>query len=181
MAQAPPLFQTLPPPTSVLDKTPMPHPLQRSWTLWFDEQRGAAKDGGDYLSTLTKLGEFKSVEGFWHCIDHVVLPSKLPLGANYHCFQTGVVPMWEDEHNKNGGKWVITFRKGLGASIFDPVWARLLMGIAGERLSKNNFVCGIVVRRMCVSVCVCVCVCVCVYSCRVRVCVCACVCACVCV
>lgn len=128
--------------SAILDKATLQHPLERSWTLWFDEARGAAKDG-DYLSSLDKLGVFSTVEGFWQCIDFVVLPSKLPMFANYHCFQTGISPTWEDPANIHGGKWVITFKGN--PQVFDPVWARVLMGIAGERMSKGGFVCGIVV------------------------------------
>ena len=119
------------------------HPLQRQWTLWFDEPQGHKASKNSFESSLREVGVFSSVEGFWRLLDHVVLPSKMPTHSNYHCFETGVKPMWEDEHNRRGGKWVITFKPG--AHIFDAVWARTLVGIVGERINVNSAVCGIVV------------------------------------
>jgi len=122
------------------------HPLHRTWTLWFDEPRLAkASRAADYESNLKSVGVFKTVESFWRCIDHVLLPSKMPVNSNYHCFVEGVKPMWEDPYNRQGGKWVITLKTK--APIFDVIWARILMGILGERISANGAVCGAVVLK----------------------------------
>ncbi len=52
--------------------------------------------------------------------------------------------MWEDPYNREGGKWVVTLRPKI-AKIFDIVWARIIMGIIGERISAEGNVCGAVV------------------------------------
>lgn len=123
---------------------PLEHPLQHTWVLWFDEppKARAARSVG-FQENLRLVGKFSTVEAFWRCIDHAVLPSKMPLQSNYHCFIDGVQPMWEDPYNRDGGKWVITLHSK--EAIFDVVWARIVMGIIGERLSADGAVCGAVV------------------------------------
>ena len=37
-------------------------------------------------------------------------PSGLDKCANYHFFKEGIFPLWEDEANKQGGKWVLTIK-----------------------------------------------------------------------
>jgi len=32
-------------------------------------------------------------------------------GSNYHLFTDHINPMWEDENNRHGGKWVVVFPK----------------------------------------------------------------------
>lgn len=48
----------------------------------------------DYEAGLAVVGEFDTVEEF----------------CRYHLFKSGIKPMWEDEANANGGKWVLTMK-----------------------------------------------------------------------
>jgi hypothetical protein len=47
-----------------------------------------------------------TVEDFWSHYKHVQPPSRLDLAANYHLFKCDIKPMWEDEQNLGGGRWV---------------------------------------------------------------------------
>ena len=49
--------------------------------------------------------------------------------------------MWEDEANKEGGKWIVRLRKGL-ASRF---WENLILAILGEQFMVGDEICGAVV------------------------------------
>nr|XP_015196006.1 PREDICTED: eukaryotic translation initiation factor 4E type 2-like [Lepisosteus oculatus] len=49
--------------------------------------------------------------------------------------------MWEDEANKNGGKWIIRLRKGL-ASRF---WENIILAMLGEQFMVGEEICGVVV------------------------------------
>ena len=53
--------------------------------------------------------------------------ASLPTGFDYHLFQEGIKPMWEDPNNKAGGKWLIRLKKG----ILNIVWERLIIGVIG--------------------------------------------------
>lgn len=39
-------------------------------------------------------------------------PSKLTIGADFHCFKNKIEPKWEDPICANGGKWTVTFQRG---------------------------------------------------------------------
>ena len=45
-------------------------------------------------------------------------PSKLPMGADFHCFKNKIEPKWEDPICANGGKWTISCGKGKS----DTLW-----------------------------------------------------------
>lgn len=49
--------------------------------------------------------------------------------------------VWQDEANKNGGKWIIRLRKGL-ASRF---WENIILAMLGEQFMVGEEVCGVVV------------------------------------
>ena len=43
---------------------------------------------------------------------HMVKPGELASHSDFHLFKMGIKPMWEDEANKFGGKWIVRLRKG---------------------------------------------------------------------
>lgn len=38
-------------------------------------------------------------------------PSKLAVGADFHCFKYKIEPKWEDPICANGGKWTVIFSR----------------------------------------------------------------------
>lgn len=53
----------------------------------------------------------------------------------------GVKPMWEDEANKNGGRWVIRVNKGFS----NKLWEDLILAMIGEQFECENEIHGIVI------------------------------------
>ena len=43
-------------------------------------------------------------------------------------FQEGIKPMWEDERNKKGGRWLINLDKKQRASCLDNFWLEVVSG-----------------------------------------------------
>ena len=68
-------------------------------------------------------------------------PHELPVGSELHLFREGIRPLWEDEGNKNGGKWVIRIKKGYATKC----WEDLLLAVIGEQFEVLNELCGIVI------------------------------------
>ncbi|CAL1695400.1 unnamed protein product [Somion occarium] len=117
------------------------HPLFSPWTLWFDSPAtkgrnlpqtpmssfpqtplpqtpgGLAVAAQGWMEDIKRVISFDSVEEFWGLYNNIVPPSQLPQKANYYLFKEGIIPAWEDEENKNGGKWSIQLPK----ETFDPV------------------------------------------------------------
>jgi len=83
------------------------HPLQNSWTLWFfkNDRNRCWEDNQRPIIT------FNTVEDFWALYNHIELASKLNAGCDYSLFKEGIKPMWEDDKNKRGGRWLINLDK----------------------------------------------------------------------
>jgi translation initiation factor 4E len=100
-------------------------------------------DTGEYEAGLTVIGEFDTVESFCRYFNWLKPPSKLERNSNYHLFKTGIKPMWEDEANANGGKWVLTMKNN--PALLDRCWSWLAMALVGEELEEGDEICGAVV------------------------------------
>jgi translation initiation factor 4E len=97
----------------------------------------------DYEAGLTVIGEFDTVEEFCRYFNWLKPPSKLERNSNYHLFKSGIKPMWEDEANANGGKWVLTMKNS--PVLLDRCWSWLAMALVGEELEEGDEICGAVV------------------------------------
>ncbi len=83
------------------------------------------------------------MESFCRYFNWLKLPSKLERNSNYHLFKSGIKPMWEDEANANGGKWVLTMKNN--PQLLDRCWSWLAMALVGEDLDEGDEICGAVV------------------------------------
>ncbi|KAJ3548229.1 hypothetical protein NM688_g5324 [Phlebia brevispora] len=120
------------------------HPLYSPWTLWFDSPATKGRNlpqtpmssfpqtplpqtpGGlaaqGWMEDIKRVISFDSVEEFWGLYNNIVPPSQLPQKANYYLFKEGIIPAWEDEANKNGGKWSIQLPKDKNRGQIDKMW-----------------------------------------------------------
>ncbi|KAJ8419541.1 hypothetical protein Cgig2_019812 [Carnegiea gigantea] len=82
-------------------------------------------------------------------------PSKMGVGADFHCFKYKIEPKWEDPVCANGGKWTVTFQRGksdtcwLYTLCFDHIVSvnhlQLLVMIR-EQFDHGDEICGAVVN-----------------------------------
>ncbi|KAJ7067788.1 translation initiation factor eIF 4e-like domain-containing protein [Mycena amicta] len=101
-------------------------------------------ESNDYEAGLTVVGEFSTVEEFCRYFNWLKPPSHLERNSNYHLFKSGIKPMWEDEANANGGKWVLTMKNN--PQLLDRCWNWLAMALVGEELEEGqDLICGAVV------------------------------------
>ncbi|XVE51532.1 hypothetical protein DITRI_Ditri02bG0049500 [Diplodiscus trichospermus] len=117
-----------------------PHPLEHSWTFWFDNPSAKTKNAA-WGSSMGPIYTFATVEQFWGVYNNIRHPSKLALGADFHCFKNKIEPMWEDPVCANGGKWTVTFQKGKS----DTSWLYTLLALIGEQFEYGDEICGAVV------------------------------------
>lgn len=94
-----------------------------------------------YDQNLKRIGSFNSVESFWSLYSYLVRPSELTGYCDYHLFKDGIKPMWEDDANKEGGRWTVRLRKGLASRC----WENLILAILGEQFMVGDEICGAVV------------------------------------
>ena len=114
------------------------HPIKSTWVVWY---RPPTSKYSDYEKSTIPLASFSTVEAFWSVYIHLKRPSALPSVSDYHIFRKGIRPVWEDEENKRGGKWIIRLKKGVA----DRYWEDLLLMIVGDQFAEaGEEVCGAV-------------------------------------
>nr|XP_019940242.1 PREDICTED: eukaryotic translation initiation factor 4E-like [Paralichthys olivaceus] len=94
------------------------HPLQNRWSLWFFKNDKSKT----WQANLRLISKFDTVEDFWALYNHIQLSSNLMSGCDYSLFKDGIEPMWEDERNKRGGRWLMTLTKQMRRLDLDRFW-----------------------------------------------------------
>lgn len=114
------------------------HALKTTWTLFY---RPPTNKYQDYEKSTIQLASIRTAESFWTVYSHLKRPSLLPAVSDYHIFKAGIRPVWEDEANKRGGKWIVRLKKGVA----DRYWEDLLLAIIGDQFAEaGEEVCGAV-------------------------------------
>ncbi|GFY88675.1 eukaryotic translation initiation factor 4E [Actinidia rufa] len=117
------------------------HPLEHSWTFWFDNPSAKSKQA-TWGSSIRPIHTFSTGEEFWSIYNNIHRPSKLAVGADFHCFKYKIEPKWEDPVCANGGKWSVSFSKGKS----DTCWLYTLLAMIGEQFDHGDEICGAVVN-----------------------------------
>jgi translation initiation factor 4E len=110
------------------------HPLQNAWTLWFFKNDKTKQWEENQREIIT----FTTVEDFWALYNHIELASRLAAGCDYSLFKEGIKPMWEDERNKKGGRWLINLDKKQRASCLDNFWLEVMLCLIGESFDGES-------------------------------------------
>jgi len=98
----------------------------------------------NYEKNIKCIGSFFSVEDFWAYYNHIVRPNDLPYHCDYHLYRSGVKPMWEDEENKNGGKFIVRIPRG--KRISSRYWEDVIMAVVGGQFDvPTDEICGVVI------------------------------------
>lgn len=125
-----------------IEINPNEHKLQYAYALWYSRRNpGKQSSIQNYDQNLKLVGRFASVEQFWSLYSHLVRPSELTTSTDFHLFKVGIKPMWEDEANQKGGKWIVRLRKGL----VSRCWENLILAMLGEQFMVGEEICGAVV------------------------------------
>jgi translation initiation factor 4E len=123
-----------------ITSSPM-HPLRNSWAFWFRPPISKQNGFVEYEKTLHAIASFDSVEDFFLVYKYLKRPSTLPLVSDYHIFKKGIRPIWEDDDNRKGGKWIVRLKKGVA----DRYWEELVFAIVGDQFAEaSDEVCGAV-------------------------------------
>ena len=127
--------------------------------MWYS-RRSPGKQNHNFDQNLKLIGRFGSCEQFWSLYSHLVKPGDLASHSDFHLFKMGIKPMWEDEANKFGGKWIVRLRKGNHnqlwfieetilhlniAGLASRCRENLVLAMLGEQFMVGEEVCGAVV------------------------------------
>lgn len=135
-------------PQTIVGKDTLPteslikHPLQNPWTLWYyDNEKGKTWEACQHQIT-----NFDTVEDFWSLYNHIKLASEIKTGNDYSLFKNSIRPMWEDDQNKHGGRWLISIPKYFRPNELDCLWLDVILCLIGEAFEYSEDICGAVVN-----------------------------------
>ncbi|KAI8992014.1 translation initiation factor eIF 4e-like domain-containing protein [Mycotypha africana] len=120
------------------------HPLQNTWTLWFDNP-GKKASATNWSQNLKEIVDVNTVEDFWGVHNNIVKVNHLEISSNYHIFKKGVRPEWEDPVNASGGKFSIQFPRNRTGEAINDYWLNLILAMLGEQFQYEDEICGAVV------------------------------------
>ncbi|EPS37747.1 hypothetical protein H072_8591 [Dactylellina haptotyla CBS 200.50] len=113
-------------------------PLRYTWIVWY---RAPGTKFQDYEKSTQKIAAFSTVEEFWMIYSHLRKPRNLPHVSDYHFFKQGIRPVWEDNENRKGGKWIIRLKKGVSTRY----WEDLILAVIGDQFGDTSEeICGAV-------------------------------------
>lgn len=135
-------------PATVLTNKESPevkHPLNTGWTLWYTKPPSPdVKES--WNDSLKPVISFHTVEEFWGIYNSIPSAQELPLKGDYHLFREGIRPEWEDDQNKEGGRWSYQTKSKRDVDIND-IWLRGLLSLIGETIQdEEDEVNGIVIN-----------------------------------
>ncbi|KAF9569632.1 translation initiation factor eIF4e [Agrocybe pediades] len=111
-------------PVSAFPQTPIP-------------QTPGVQAAQGWMEDIKRVISFDSVEEFWGLYNNIIPPSQLPQKANYYLFKEGIIPAWEDEANKHGGKWSIQLPKDKNRGNVDKMWMYTMLAAIGETFDPS--------------------------------------------
>ena len=118
------------------------HALQASWAFTYFKKNA----NKSYEDNTTTLGTVRSAEDFWRLYVHLRRPAtgtgsdERTVVCDYHVFREGIKPMWEDDANRDGGKWIVRVKKGVAARY----WEDVILAIVGGQFNVGDEICGAV-------------------------------------
>lgn len=95
----------------------------------------------EFLEKIIKIADVSNINEFWEVFQHLKKPNQCPVGSDYHIFKKGIVPMWEDKSNKDGGKLSVL----LTWKYANVIWEEVTFNFAKGLLPYYDYINGIVI------------------------------------
>jgi hypothetical protein len=108
------------------------HPLQNNWNVWLHHIKDNWKIDG-----YKKIYNIETIDDFWLFNNNIQLVSGINDSLNnlqIFMMKNDVLPIWEDNNNRNGGCWSI---KVNNIDAYD-IWVNLGIYMIGETLLNEN-------------------------------------------
>ena len=90
-----------------------------------------------YESQVKKIAEFDTIEDFWDIFQHLRKPDSCRPGIEFFMFKGDIKPLWEDENNKNGGRFSIKLKQGYTTIIWEEMIFTLIGGILPKEVKDE--------------------------------------------
>jgi translation initiation factor 4E len=122
------------------------HPLTDSWSFWYVyslSHHERKKKGKNYWKrdyNLHDVYTFTTIEDFWSMFNNIYSVKNLIANTDYCLFKDGIKPEWEDDRNKDGGKWVVTLpiEDDMEAEC-EYAWLQIILMMIGANVDKEVY------------------------------------------
>ena len=94
-------------------------------------------DKEKYEVQVKKIAEFDTIEDFWGIFQHLRKPDSCKPGIEFFMFKEPIKPLWEDENNKNGGRFSIKLKQGYTTIIWEEMIFTLIGGILPKEVKDE--------------------------------------------
>ena len=94
-------------------------------------------DKEKYEVQVKKIAEFDTIEDFWGIFQHLRKPDSCKPGIEFFMFKEPIKPLWEDENNKNGGRFSIKLKRGYTTIIWEEMIFVLIGGILPKEMKEE--------------------------------------------
>jgi hypothetical protein len=94
----------------------------------------------EFFEKIIKIGDVSNITEFWDIFQHMKKPSQCPVGTDYHLFKRGIIPMWEDKMNKDGGKLSVLLTWKYASLIWEEVAFNFSRGLLPYYENINGIV-----------------------------------------
>lgn len=130
----------MPATTNDNNNTENEHLLENKWVLWYRPPANSAANAKTWETSQKIKFTSETVEAFWRGYNELarIRPGH-PVNCDYSLFKEGVKPMWEDEFNKNGGRWTYTVERRQTnmnnvpiPSVIAQAWLDVMLCLIGE-------------------------------------------------
>jgi len=108
------------------------HPLPHSWTFWYS----AGNKKLSWRQNQIKISTVATIEDFWFIYNQVQPASCLHAGHTYSVFRGDILPDWEHEENRDGGRWMVSVDKLQRQEMLDGRWMEVLIMLMGEHVGQ---------------------------------------------
>ena len=105
------------------------------------KSKAKSLEQNEFFEKIIKIADVSNVTEFWEVFQHLKKPNQCPIGTDYHIFKKGIIPMWEDDNNKNGGKLSVL----LTWKYANVIWEEVTFNLAKGLLPHFEYINGIVI------------------------------------
>jgi len=111
------------------------HKLNDDWSFWYSPRGKKAKKTENYFENLTHLGDSTTIEDFFSYYCFFKRPTEAPVDNKILFFRKSCKPLWENW--KDGGCWIIQFKRKDSEELLNRTWELLLLTCMGEELEDD--------------------------------------------
>ena len=103
----------------------------------YQSQKQGVMEKEKYELQVKKIADFDTIEDFWSIFQHLRKPDSCIPGIEYFMFKEQIKPLWEDENNKNGGRFSIKLKHGYTTIIWEEMIFALIGGILPKEMKDQ--------------------------------------------